>query len=353
MVYDVDKLAKLGKDDLWIFTYQTGKARFKDYEKYCKNGRFQEGLTSALNKSTMNRFLKELREEEKIARGVDQVTGDKYNFVPEEKVPELRKLIDDRLLAQEVATLSEEERKKRLSKMLYEDQNKILRAIGRHGALFIREIAQQTELSELKVEETIWGPMLYTGTISADNNYQVAAKYRKYGLSVLGLYRALRVDMDNFDAIIEKWGILHPFVFGRLELIRKHNLESALKEFISTLLLDSHTGEGQKDTQERIETYLIALIISGFNYQYLQKWFELIHEDKEFRERVKTCFTGFINRFQNYITSFQYGLETIDMVGCRRPNWEEIKWREMPLLGLEVFLHFKEIDWEYYCNRPR
>ena len=353
MVYGVDKLAKYGKDDLWIFTYQTGKARFKDYEKYCNNGRFQEGSTSFLNKATMNRFLKELREERKITRGIDPDTGDKINFVPEEKVPELRKLMDDRLLAQEVSSLSEEERKKRLSKMVDEDENKILRAIARHGVLFIREIAQQSGLSELKVEETIWGPMLYTGTIKADNNYQVAAKYRKYGLSVLGLYRALRVDMDNFDAIVEKWGFLHPFVFGRLELIKKHNLEKVLKEFISRLLLVSQTGDNLKDTQERIENRLIALMISGYNFEHLQKWFELIHEDKEFRQRVKTCFQGFITRFQSHISYFQQELETVDMVGRRYPDWEKIKWRKSTFVGLEVFMHYEEIDWDYYLNRPR
>jgi hypothetical protein len=346
-------LAKYDKDDLWIFTYNEGKPRFKDYEQYCKNGRFQKGKTSDLNKSTMNRFLKELREEKKIVRGVDQVTGDKYNFVPEDNFPEVRKLIDDRRINQEVSVLSEEDRNRFLSKALYEDQNKILRAIGQNGASFIREIAQQTGMNEIKVEEIIWGPMVYTGTISTDDNYQVAAKYRKYGLSVLGLYRTLRVDMDNFDAIVKKWGTLHPFVFSRLELLRKHKLEAALKEFISNLNLEYQTGEHNEHTQERVEELIIAQIISGYNYNYLHNWLDLIHEDKEFRERVKTCFTRYITKFQGYIKSFQFGLETVDMVGSRHPDWEKIRWNEFPLVGLEVFMHFKEIDWEYYANRPR
>ena len=79
----------------------------------------------------------------------------------------------------------------------------------------------------------------------------------------------------------------------------------------------------------------------------------LINEDKNFRERVKSCFQGFIEGFQKRIAGFQNGLETIDMVGRRKPDWEEIKWREMPFVGLEVFMHFKEIDWDYYHNRNR
>ena len=75
----------------------------------------------------------------------------------------------------------------------------------------IPQIAEKTGFSELKVEETIWGPMVNTGMISADEKYRVPARYRSYGLSVLGLYRALRVDMDNFDVIVENWGSLAPF----------------------------------------------------------------------------------------------------------------------------------------------
>ena len=139
---------------------------------------------------------------------------------------------------------------------------------------------------------------------------------------------------------------MHPFVFGKLELLRKFNLEPALKEFISRLQLQSQT-ESKEDTLRRIETYLIALIISGYNYKYLRNWFELIHEDKEFRERVKNCLQGFIEGFQKRIAGFQYGLETIDMVGRRQPDWEEIKWRELSLVGLEWFMHFQAINWEY------
>jgi hypothetical protein len=125
-----------------------------------------------------------------------------------------------------------------------------------------------------------------------------------------------------------------------------------LKEFISVLRPETSTGEHDEQMAERIEDLLIALIISGFNYKYLHNWFEAIHEDKELRERVKTCFTGYIKKFQNYIDSFQHGLKTIDMVGHNKPNWEEIKWREMPFVGLEVYMHFKEIDWNYYTNTP-
>ncbi len=346
MVYGVDKLATYGIDDLWIFTYETGKTRFKDYEKFCNNGRFQEGSGSYLNKQNMNSYLNQLREEKKIVRGIDEKEGFMYNYVPQGRINEVKKLIEDRRIDQGIEHLSKEEREKILSKMLGEDQNKILAAIGQNGVMRIPQIAEKTGFSELKVEETIWGPMVNTGMISADEKYQVPARYRSYGLSVLGLYRALRVDMDNFDVIVENWGSLHPFVFGKLELLRKFNLEPALKEFISRLQLQSQT-ESKEDTLRRIETYLIALIISGYNYKYLRNWFELIHEDKEFRERVKNCLQGFIEGFQKRIAGFQYGLETIDMVGRRQPDWEEIKWRELSLVGLEWFMHFQAINWEY------
>ena len=157
MVYGVDKLATYDIDDLWIFTYKTGKTRFKDYEKFCNNGRFQEGSASHLNKQNMNSYLKQLREEKKIVRGIDEKEGFKYNYVPQEKINEVKKIIEDRQMAQGIESLSKEEREKVLSKMREEDQNKILAAIGQNGALLIREIAQKTGFTELKVEETIWG----------------------------------------------------------------------------------------------------------------------------------------------------------------------------------------------------
>jgi hypothetical protein len=347
MVYGVDKLGAYGIDDLWIFTYETGKTRFKDYEKFCNNGRFQEGNASFLNKQNMNQYLKQLREEKKIVRGIDEKEGFKYNYVPQERINEVKKLIEDRRIAQGIESLSKEEREKILSKMRGDDQNKILSAIGQNGSMRIPEIAQKTGFTELKVKETIWGPMLNTGTISADKESHLPAKFRKYGLSVLGLYRALRVDMDNFDVTVERWGSLHPFVFGRLELLRKYKLEPALKEFISRLQLQSHTAESGEATLRRIETYLVSFIISGYNYQYLPSWFGLIHEDQEFRERVKTCFKGFIDGFQQDIAAFQHGVQTIDMLSSRKPNWEEIKWRELSLAGLEWFMHFQEINWDY------
>jgi len=345
-------LAVYGKDDLWLFTYEKGRVRFKDYEQYCKNGRFQEGKTSKLNKETMNRFLNELREEKKIVWGIGE-NGFKYNYVPQNMIDEVKKLIENRRLSLELESLSKEERDKILYKKLSEDQDRILSAIGQNGELFIREIAQKTGFTELKVEETIWGPMVYTGTISSEKHAMVDPKYRKYSLTVLGLYRALRADMGNFEIIIAKWGFLHPFVFDRLELIRKHKLELVLKEYIARLRLEPSMGETEEQTLQRIENYLIALMISGYNYKFLKNWFGLINEDREFRERVKNCFKGFIEGFQKRIAGFQYGLETIDMVGRRQPDWEEIKWREMPFVGLEVFMHFKEIDWDYCHNRRR
>lgn len=344
MVYGVDKLAKYDKDDLWIFTYQTDKARFKDYEKFCNNGRFQKGTSSNLNKQNMNRFLNELREEKKIVFGIDEKEGFKFNYVPSDKIEEIKKLIEDRQIAQGIESLPKEEREKVLAKMRGEDQNKILVAIGQNGVSLIRDIAQKTGFTELKVEETIWGPMQYTGTISFDKEYNFPAKVRRYGLSVLGLYRVLRVNMKNFDVIVEKWGYLHPFVFNRLDILKKYKLDIALKEFILKLYLE-RDPEPEEETLKRIESYLVGFIISGYNYQYLKSWFQLIHEDQEFSERIVSCFKEYIEVFQQDISVFQYGLETINMLSHRRPNWEEIKWREMPLVGLERFMHFQSIHW--------
>lgn len=346
MVYGVDKLARYDKDDLWIFTYETGKARFKDYEKFCNNGRFQKGNASFLNKQNMNRFLNELREEKKIVWGIDEKEGFKFKYVPQKRIDEVKKLIEDRQIAQGINNLPKEEREKILSKMLEKDQNAILTALGQNGAMFIPEIAKKTGFTELKIEKTIWGPMAHTDTVSVDENFQLPVKYRKYGLTVLGLYRALRVDMANFDVIVDKWGYRHPFVFGRLELFRKYELEEALKEFISKLWLQPHTAEKEEQTLKRIEDYLIAFILSGFTYKYHSKWFELIHEDKVFRERIKTCFNEYLDKFNGYISSFQYGIKTIDLLGGRKPDWEQIKWREQPLIGLEMFMQFSSIHWD-------
>jgi hypothetical protein len=293
----------------------------------------------------MNRFLNELREEKKIVRGIDQKEGFKYSFVPSNRMEEVKKLIEDRRIAQGIESLPKEEREKVLSKMLEKDQNNILKALGENGTMRIPQIAEVTGFTELKVEETIWGPMVYTGTISADKEYNLPATYRKYGLSVLGLYRALRVDIDNFDVIVQKWGFLHPFIFDRLELLRKYELETALKEFILRLHLQPYTAEQEERTLERIESYLIAFILSGYSYRHLQNWFNLIHEDQEFRERVNSCFKGYIEAFQRDISAFQYGLETIKMLSRRHPNWEEMKWRESPLIGLERFMQFQSINW--------
>ena len=187
--------------------------------------------------------------------------------------------------------------------------------------------------------------MVYTGTIAADKEHTLPDNLRRYGLSVLGLYRALRVNVKDFESIVDKWGYLHPFVFNRLNILKKYKLDIALKEFILKLYLEHYLGEPEEETLKRIESYLVGFVISGYNYEYLKSWFQLIHEDKEFRERIASCFKGYIEAFQEDISVFQHGLETISMLSHRRPNWEEIKWREMVLVSLERFMHFQSIHW--------
>jgi len=51
--------------------------------------------------------------------------------------------------------------------------------------------------------------------------------------------------------------------------------------------------------------------------------------------------------FLNQNAAFQHGIQTIDMLVSRKPNWEEIKLMESLLISLEKFMHFQAINWEY------
>ena len=153
-------MARYDKDDLWIFTYENKKARFKDYEQYCKNGRFQKGFTSNLNKQKMNQYLKELRAEKKIVWGVHEEKGFKYSYVPEDKIEEVKTLRDKRLAEIEFLKLSVDERAKIVLKSTNEmEKEQIIKNLALNGWLSIQEITVKTGLAENQALEALWSTL--------------------------------------------------------------------------------------------------------------------------------------------------------------------------------------------------
>ena len=333
-------MARYDKEDLWIFTLNKERARFKDYEKYCMNGRFQEGFASNLNKQKMNQYLKELRNEKKIARGYDEANNFKYYYVPEEKIDEVKALIERRQIAKGIEHLSKNEREDFFKKLKQNENKTILNLLALKGPMLVSVIAEKTGFTETKILEALGGPLSILGLLTTDKKYWLPAKEREYGLSLCGFYRALREDITHFDIIVQKWGCLHPFIFSRLDQLIAYGLDVPMKEFLRKVKPDYHI-EGEEKTRKQIEQYLVAFIVSGYNHRYIMDWLKFLHADKQFRERIEGFFKEIIDGYKLNITAFEMVLGIIGKLGRRsNPNWDEMEWNIGSIHGLEGFIHF-------------
>jgi hypothetical protein len=335
----MDRLARYDKTDLWIFTYEKGRARFKDYEQYCNNGRFQKGFRSNLNKQRMNQYLKELHEEKKIAWGVDDAEGFKYSYVPPQMINEVKELKIKRQAEEEFRKLRPEEQARILSESSREAEKKqIMNTLALNGWLSIQEIAAKTGLDEGKVLDALWGTqkepslpltqnmftsLINRGYIDTDKNYKLPVRLRRYGLSFAGLYWALKEYPESLDAIVEKWGNIHPFVFERFQVFRNHDLEGVLKEFFQEL--DPINFHFIKDEAiKEVENRLIDFIPRRGGHTL--NWFKVIHEDRQFRDRVRARYNERLESYKRGMRNHKRALKIIDKLAASKPNWEELNW---------------------------
>lgn len=326
-------------EDLWIFAFDKKKVFYKDFSRFCNN-QPEYRKPAKLSKQTMTKYIKDLEKEKKLERDLDQEDRYPHYFVPKEKHDEVRALKKQRLFTKEFGNLNERERALVLEERTEKERKQLLSVLALDGPVFIPEIAAKTELTETKILEMLWGPLLNLDLFSCDKNYHLPTKERKYGLGLCGLYRALRENMDYFEVIVEKWGYLHPFIFTRIPQLGNYGLVETLKDFIVKVRpRPNHLGDDK--TQKEIEDYLIAFIVLGFNHRFLRAWLRFFHGDKQFRERVESRLKESIEQYQSNIKFFQNMLKIMGTLGRRsEPDWEKMKWNIGQIHALEMFLHF-------------
>lgn len=333
------RVPEITREDLWIFAFDNKKVFYKDFSEYCNNKSGYIGRAK-LSKQTMTNYIKDLVKEEKLSRGFDSSDRHRHYFVPENKHDEVKALKEQRLFAKEFESLSDGERAILLDKRREKENKEILKVVALDGPLLIPEIAEKTGFTKTKICETFWGPLIHLGLFSCDKNYHLPIEEREYSLNLCGLYRALRENMDEFDVIVEKWGYLHLFIFSRISQLNDYGLVETLKDFIVKVRPRPNV-KGIDETRKKIEDYLIAFIVSGFNHRYIRAWFRFFHKDKLFRERFECRLKEAIVHYQSNIKYFRNVLEIVGPLGRRsEPDWEEMKWKFIQVHSLEMFLHF-------------
>jgi hypothetical protein len=76
-------LPEISHDDLWVFAFEKGKARFRDFEEFCHNHP-SDNRPSKIARQTMSNYIKDLVREKKLKRDLDEGERHPHYFVPEE-----------------------------------------------------------------------------------------------------------------------------------------------------------------------------------------------------------------------------------------------------------------------------
>ena len=228
----------------------------------------------------------------------------------------------------------------RISKSLIErEKDQILRSLALNGWLRIPEIAEKTGIEAERVLEAIWGKVNAAGlSIQSDenpyplihwlNNPVNDSKWppylRSYGLSFAGAYWALKKFPESFGLIMEKWVAVHQFIFQRYTLFKKHGLEGALIEFIHTLDPINFRLDQAAQVEDIEEGWIV--FVPRKKGGLISNWFDLIQEDSQFRERIKTFYHDSTAHFKSRIIDYEHALKTMDNLGSRKPDKEQLQY---------------------------
>jgi len=325
----------MDSDDLWIYIYQKGEARFSDLIKdFVDSGK--------RSRVTIINYKIELEKTNKIKKKISLKTKRPVYYVPPERLDEVQALMEKRQITKEIEDLPKNKREEFLLQLTRKNNLKILNALALEGPINIQGIAEKTGITETKILETIWGPLVSLGLVTADKKYWLPDKEREYSLTLIGFYRALRENIDNFGVIAKNWGHLHQFIFDRVKKLESFDLDESLRTFLTKVKIKYYT-ESEEETRNRIEKYLIAFIISGYNARYIMDWMKFIHQDKEFRELFEKYFIEKIDGYKLNIATFETAQKVIKKLSRRsEPKWNEFHWEISRLHGLEGFLSFPQ-----------
>jgi hypothetical protein len=312
------------------------KAFFKDFSVLCNNFPHAMG-GSRLARQTMTNYLRELETDGFLERKT--APGDKYAHyrIPKDRLKEVAELKEKHQLDLDFANLSVEEKMAKTSMSLRErEKDQILYTLALNGWLRIPEIVEKTGIDEKRVVEDIWGKVDEAGRPIVPNDPAPLIHWlrypeedskwprymRSYGLSFSGAYWALKKYPESCDIIMEKWSEVHSFIFQRFSLFKKHELEDILKIFINKLdPVNFHLNK--EETVKDIEDGLISSIPR--NGGKILNWFDLLQEDRQFRERVKAYYKEGIEYCKRRIVDYEMALKAMDNLGSKKPDKVQIQ----------------------------
>ena len=321
------ELTKLSKNDLLLFAFGREKTFFKDFAKLCHNGPQCVG-GSRLARQTMTNYLEDL-----VADGFlekDVAPGDKYQHyrVPKTKYREVAELKERYESDEEFKKLSVEEQAAKIDEALLEkDREQITHIIALNGWLSASQIANQTGIDRERVIEAIWGKHNTAGVpdfsndalirwfVCSEKDSPLLFYMRNHGLSFEGVYLTIKKYPDDFEKIVEQWSSVHPFVLGRYPLLKKHGLGLSLFRFINGLDPYNFPLMGKVEYVE--DRFLDFFPKEG---GHISEWFDFIHEDAEFSQRLKKLYSEKIESAKRYIRIVQQATEAIDNLASPKPN---------------------------------
>jgi len=326
------ELTKISKNDLLLYAFSREKTFYKDFANLCHNGPQCVG-GSRLARQTMTNYLEDLEAEGFLEKS--PAPGDRFQHyrVPKSKYREVAELKERYESDAEFKKLSVEEQAVKIDRSLLEkDQEQITHTIALNGWLTASQIEIQTCINGERVLEAIWGKHNTAGVpdfsnealirwfISSEKDSVLPYFWRKHGLSFEGIYLVLKKYPDDFEKIIEKWWSVHPFVLGRYTLLKKHGLGLSLFRFVNQLDPYNFPLMGKVEFVE--DQFLNFFPKEGGR---ISEWFDLIHEDAEFRQRLKKLYAEKIESAQSYIRIVQQGLKAIDNLASSKPNREQME----------------------------
>ncbi len=323
---------RITSEDLLIFAFRREKTFFKDFALFCNNEPSSKGKTK-LARQTMSNYLRELVKDGWLSKDIGPQDNYRYYFVPKEKHREVIELEERRRADQEFRNKSSEEQAVIVEKSLYEkDKQQIFRAIAINGWLTVDELAGKTGIDDQRLLEIIWGSdsgkplpvtsLFYNLLIDADDKHTSPRILRSYGLSFKGTYRALQLFPEAFDEVIADWSSIHPFILGRFPMYRKQGVEEDVKLFLEKLdPINFHFMHDDKIKD--LEDGLIAIIPR--NGKTISNWFNLLLEDKEFRERAKRHYQDGIEYYKDQIGHYEYALKAMENLSSRKPDQRQMR----------------------------
>ena len=85
----VSILPEITREDLLFFVFDEKIVYYKDFSNFCNNSSGHDGK-SKLSRQTMTNYIKDLKREKKIEKGLEPNAKYPHYFVPEDKYDEVK-----------------------------------------------------------------------------------------------------------------------------------------------------------------------------------------------------------------------------------------------------------------------